>query len=75
MNEALKLLLVFTAGASVGYIASRLAPRRAQPSQGRRNAAATLLAAERAIEQFRPILAPMAEGRRPSLNNIVQVLR
>lgn len=75
MNSRLQLVLVFGAGVGTGYLAARLMTPAARVPRGTMNAAASLLAAERAIEQMRPILTPMAAGRRPSLPEIARALR
>jgi hypothetical protein len=68
--------LAFGAGFGVGYLAHSMKARRAsgRPSTTQ-NAARTLLQAERAIERFRPVLTPMAEGRTPNPRQLLEVLR
>lgn len=72
------MIIPLMLGVGVGVLVGR-ATKRCEPRRGGRslpqNAATTLLQAERAIEQFRPILEPMSRGRAPAVRDIIRVVR
>ena len=71
------MIIPLALGVGVGVLLGR-ATKTCDTGSGRslpQNAASTLLQAERAIEQFRPILEPMSRGRRPNVRDIMRVVR